>query len=116
MAEVLKEKAQEGSSYVVVVAFYEKLPPDDTLNPIVPNAGLKWHLKDKTGQIINGRLNQPLDPAEVVLVPLSGLDLSLPAEYPAIRYVQIEGTYDSLYGQNLDLRAQVAFQIENLVG
>lgn len=111
----LEEKATENSSYIIAVELYEKDSATDSRIPIIPNEGLVWHLKNAKGEIINERENQQLPSDSVVYIPLSGNDLALNAAYPALRYVELAGTYDSIYGTNLRIRLQIEFLIENLV-
>ena len=115
MATELKSRAQEGSTFVIVVNFIEK-DSDGVSTPVIPNDGLTWTLMDAEGNIINSRSSVPLEPAESVDIVLSGADLALDGSYPEHRYVTIEGTYDSLFGSNLSLKNAVSFQIENLLG
>jgi hypothetical protein len=115
MTTEMSLKAQEGSSYIIEAAFF-LVKSDGTEVALTPNDGLVWSLFDSNGSVVNNRSDQPLTPAEVVYIPLSGADLALSGNYPASRYVTIEGTYDSLYGLGLRLVKEIHFQIENLVG
>lgn len=116
MSQKLSEKAQEGSTYGIKVAFTEKSDPSDAVGtPFTPNSGLKWSLKDKYGTEVNERTDIPITPAESVVIVLSGADLALGGG-PTRRYVTVEGTYNGVLGNNLPLVDEVSFPIQNLVG
>lgn len=116
MTSKLAFKAQEGSTFVIKADFVEKTSDGVPGLPITPNTGLKWSLRDAQGNIINTREGVSLTPAESVNIVLFGDDLMLGGEYPGRRHVTIEGTYDSLLGENLPIKIEVSFQIENLIG
>lgn len=112
----LDEKAIENGTFGIKVEFREKTDPDDAVGiPFVPNSGLKWSLYDKFGNTINGKKDQPLTPAESVVITLQGDDLALSGG-PTQRYVTVEGTYNGVLGNNLPIVDEVSFQIQNLVG
>lgn len=116
MPSKLLEAAQEGSTFTIVVEFYE-IAPDGVPTPIVPNSGLIWSLKDRSGQTINSRDSVNLDPpAQSVMITLSGDDLKTFSGKATRRYVTVQGTYNGLAGNNLPLAEEVSFQIKNLVG
>jgi len=115
MTSKLAFKAQEGSTYVIQADFVEKTS-DGVVGPIIPNTGLTWSLRDAQGNFINGREAVSLIPAESVNIVLSGNDLLLGGNYPGRRYLTIDGTYDSLLGEDLPIKIETSFQIENLVG
>ena len=108
--------AQEGSTFIIKSRFYELHSDGFTEVPIIPNDGLKWSLLNEAGEIINNRENVDIESASTVPVVLSGLDLSLAGDYSAKRRLVLFGTYDSIYGENLPVRIETRFQIENLVG
>ena len=114
MPTKLREKAVEGSTFGIRADFVVKLPEGDT--PVVPNSPLTWSLRDKDGNVINSKQDQPLTPAASVDIVLSGGDLALLDNHPEERFVTINGTYNSVYGNNLLLVDEVSFQITNLVG
>ena len=116
MAYKLQDTAQEGSSYVVKVQFFERDVETLVLTPITPNPGLVWSLKSPGGSIVNYRDRVPLTPAPAVIIALSTNDLLLSASYPEWRIIEIVGTYDSVYGTGLGIRVQALLKIENLVG
>ena len=116
MTTKLSIKAIEGSTFGIVAAFVEKTTDDLEGLPITPNAGLTWSLTEKDGTPVNGKTKVPLDPAPSVVIVLSGDDLALSGGYPVQRYVILEGTYNSILGDDLVLLDEVSFQIENLKG
>lgn len=109
----LSEKAVERSTYIVAAAFNEKV--DDVKTPFIPNPGLFWSLRDKNGQVVNERVGQAIASAQVVYIVLKAEDLELVGG-PEKRYVTLEGTYNSVYGNNLPFLGEVSFQIKNLKG
>jgi hypothetical protein len=116
MSTKLPEKAIEGSTYGIKVEFTEKTDPSDPEGiPFTPNSGLKWSLKDKAGNEVNGRTDEPLTPAESVIIVLKGADLALGGG-STHRYVTVEGTYNGVLGDNLPIVDEASFQIVNLVG
>lgn len=115
MPTKLREKAVEGSTFTVRASFNEVLP-DGTKNPVVPNSGLVWSLKDKDGVVVNSRTSEPLTPAAFVDIVLQGADLALADDHPVRRFVTVSGTYNGLAGNNLPIIDEVSFQISNLVG
>lgn len=114
MPTKLSDKAQEGSSFGIVAEFYEVHSDGSPVTPVTPNAGLTWTLKDGDGNVINGRARVPLTPAQVVFVVLGADDLTLSSDYPETRHIIIDGTYDSLLGDGLEIRDEAIIQVENL--
>ena len=111
----IPKKAVEGSTFTIVVEFNEVTP--DEINPIVPNSGLVWKLSDKYGNIINEKVDVPIDPpAHSVMIVLSGDDLKTFAGKATRRYVTVKGTYNGVSGNNLPLIEEGSFQIDNLIG
>lgn len=49
---------------------------DENGDAVVPTA-FKWHLTDRSGTVVNNRLNVPETPASSVTVTLAGLDLAI---------------------------------------
>jgi hypothetical protein len=116
MPTKLPEKAIEGSTFAIKTDFAVKTDPDDLVGtPFTPNSGLTWSLINKDGTIVNGKIDQPLTPAESVTIVLKGDDLALVAG-PVRRYVIVEGTYNGVLGNNLPIIDEVSFFIENLKG
>ena len=109
-------KAQEGSTFGVKAAFVLKTSGNTVGSPITPNPGLKWSLRDEEGQTVNGKADVPISEASTIVIILSGADLAIPGGYPVRRFLTITGTYDSSLGENLPIKEEVSFQIENLVG
>lgn len=116
MTTKLTIKAKEGSTFGIRADFIEKMSDDQDGFPITPNDDLTWSLSEKDGTPVNERIDVPLVSAQSVIIVLSGDDLALPAGYPVRRYLTIEGTYNSILGDNLKLKDEVSFQIFNLVG
>ena len=111
----LSKNAVEGSTFTIVVEFNEVTP--DEINPIVPNSGLKWTLSDKNGNVINEKVDIPIDPpAQSIMIVLSGDDLKTFSGKTTRRYVTVKGTYNGVSGNNLPLIEEGSFQIDNLVG
>lgn len=116
MTVKLSEPAKEGGTYGIRVSFFEKADPDDAQGtPFTPNSGLSWSLYDQFGNVINDKEDEPLTPAESVVITLSGADLALTGG-PTRRYVTVKGTYNGVLGNNLALVDEVSFPITNLVG
>ena len=113
MPTKLSDKAVENSTYGIACLFREKV--DGVYYPFTPNVGLKWSLRDKNGDPVNGKENQPLTPAESVTIVLSGQDLALTGG-PTTRYVTVEGTYNGILGNDLPIVDEVSFQIINITG
>lgn len=116
MATKLSFKANEGSTFGIKADFIERTTDGEDGIPIIPNEGLTWSLREEDGTPVGDRTKVPLISASSVLIVLSGSDLALDNNYPVRRYVIIEGTYDSILGDNLMLKDEVSFQIVNLVG
>jgi hypothetical protein len=110
----LDEEAVEGSTFTIVVEFNERTPTG--LNPVTPNSGLKWTLHDGKGNVINSRLDVPIDPpVQSAQITLFGADLKTLAGKSNRRYVTVQGTYNGTGGNNLPLIEEVSFKIINLV-
>lgn len=110
MPSTLTTKAVEKSTYIVTAAF-----TDDDGVAVVPNTPLTWTLTDRDGAVINNRDAVAITPAASVEIVLSGDDLAVPDTADLVRYVTIEGTYDSDAGSNLPIKDQVKFAVSNLV-
>lgn len=107
----LQEHADEEATFIVPVQFLDE---DD--NPVTPNAGLKWHLTDKFGKVINSRKDVALTPGTSVDIVLEGADLViLQGHAEELRVLTVEGTYDSSAGTGLPLKIETRFWVDNLV-
>lgn len=116
MAKQLNVKANEGSTFIVQFQFFVR-DADGVESSMVPNPGLSWTLSDENGTPVNSRLAVPIDPpASTIFVVLSGDDLALDANYPAKRFLVVEGTFNSEYGLDLPFNHEVSFFIDNLEG
>lgn len=112
MPTTLTTNAPEEGSFTITASF-----TDEDGNAVAPNSGLKWHLTDGAGTVINGKNDQAISPASSVDITLEGDDLAIQdgEERPIHRILTIEGTYNSSYGSNLPLTDQVHFYIDPLV-
>ncbi len=116
MPTKLSEKAIEESTFAIKTDFTVKTDPSDEVGtPFTPNAGLSWSLTDKNGDIVNGRIDEPLTPAESVTIVLEGDDLALSGS-PVRRYVIVRGTFNGVLGNNLPLIDEASFLVQNLKG
>lgn len=112
----LTQHAQEGSSFAVVANFVQRYSSGAPDQPITPNDGLAWSLFRENGTIVNNRESVPIGAASSVTIVLYGADLALLGGYPEKRFLVLEGTYDSLLGNNLPIRVEISFLVENLMG
>lgn len=103
--------ATEESTLIVTVNFF------DSEGVAVQPKLAQWSLKDEDGNIVNLRDAVNIDtPQTTETIVLTGDDLALPDETKPNRYVLIEAVYDSvLYGNDLNLREEGKFKINNLV-
>lgn len=108
MPIILTKKANEESTYVIRIDFYD----EDGLS-LVPNT-VVWTLTDSDGTVMNSRTAVAASAAARVNITLSGNDLALPT-VDTKRILYISSAYDSLYGTNLPLNEEVEFDIEPLV-
>ena len=116
MPTKLLEKAIEESTFAIKTDFTVKTDPSDPVGtPFIPNSGLSWSLTDKDGGIVNDRIDEPLTPAESVIILLKGDDLALTGG-PVRRYVIVRGTYNGVLGNNLPILDETSFMIQNLKG
>lgn len=92
---------------------------DEDSNSVAPDT-LTWTLTDRAGTVINSREDVAVEEGDLAAttnIVLSGDDLSvLSTETKAYveRIMTIKGTYDSTYGNNLPLRYELMFYVENL--
>jgi len=110
MPIVMDDEAIEESTFVIAVSFL-----DENGNAVAPNNGLKWHLTDLFGNIVNSREDVAITPATTVTILLMGDDLALPNRSDPLRVVTVEGTYNSSLGNDLPLKDEARFRIRNLV-
>lgn len=112
----LLEKAIEESTFAIKTDFTVKTDPSDPVGtPFTPNSGLAWSLTDKDGNVVNDRIDEPLTPAESVIILLKGDDLALSGG-PVRRFVIVRGTYNGVLGNNLPILDEASFMIQNLKG
>lgn len=109
MPIILGEDAQDKSTFVVKVYFYDE---DDA--PVVPTSA-SWSLYDANEQVINSRLNIPIAGLDTsVDIVLSGDDLKYSDD--PFRQLAISATYDSTLGIGLPLTGEINFEIEDVAG
>ena len=104
--------AQEKSTYVVQVKFYDEDGAAET-----PTA-ITWTLSTSGGTVINSRTAVSVAaPASTINILLSGLDLAFQTgEYnTAERVLTINATYTSDLGAGLPLKEEFRFLVDNLV-
>lgn len=108
MTVKLTEKAVEQSTYIILVSF-----TNEAGDPVVPKS-VVWTLSDKNGVVINNRADVVIGSlAATVPIVLTGNDLIM-SDNP-LRHVLVESVYDSAtYGNDLQLREEFSFSIENL--
>lgn len=109
--QIITEKAKEKSTYTVRVAFIDE---DDIA--VVPNVGsLTWTLTDARGNTINSKSNVAITSASTINIVLSGADLAVSNPDDLLRVVTVQGTYNSSLGNNLTLKDEVGFYIDDLL-
>ena len=116
MPKKLDAPIPEGTTIGLKVEFIVRIDDSITTEPIMPNPGVKWSLKDQDGNVINDREGEDLIAGEAMYVVLKDGDTSLDSNYPEERFLTVWGTYSSPWGNNLPLIDEVSFTIENLVG
>lgn len=110
MPTVLTTKANERGSYLITVTF-----KDHNNVSVTPNAGLTWTLTDANGTVVNSRSAVAVSSAATVKILLTGLDLAVgDGLLGTERHLLLEGTYNSDEGNNLPLKEQINFTINNL--
>jgi hypothetical protein len=109
MATYLSAHAIEQGTYAITVAF-----TDDTGDAVIPNAGTTWKLTDVSGNVINSRSAVDITEAASVVIVLSGADLAIGTNGKE-RVLYVSGTYNSDLGNNLPLKQEVRFYIDDLV-
>lgn len=105
--ELLKEKAVEGSTYIIQCSFV-----DEAGEAMTPNS-VKYTLTNAALNTQNDLESVSITPAETVNIVLSGPDLSLSEGDSGLRYVFIDAEYNSTYGSNLPLKKTIAFYIDD---
>jgi hypothetical protein len=106
MPTVLTTKAVEKSTYIVTASF-----TDEDGNAATPNA-LTWTLTDGSGNVVNERSDVVIAPSSSVEIVLQGDDLA--TTLSSVRYLTLEGNYDSDAGSNLPIKDEVRITIEDL--
>ena len=102
--------ALERSTVALVATF---LDVDDQL--ITPTA-INWSLTDGDGNVVNGRSEVDVVPANQITVVLSGDDLSMAAGDDGRRQVVIRAQYDGALGDDLPIVGVIEFTVRNVPG
>lgn len=112
MATILTTVAQEQSTYIITCAF-----TDEDGDAVIPDS-IVWSLTDTDGTVINSRDQEAVSvPAASVDIVLSGDDLALQSGETATkiqRRLLVEAVADTDAGNDLPLKAEAIFLIENL--
>ena len=111
MTDTLEEHAKEESTYIVTAAF-----TDEDAAVVIPDS-VKWSLLNpSTGDIINSKEDESETPAASVDIVLSGDDLVFLTKESnqAVREVVVNAVYDSVLQNNLPLRNNVRFLIDEI--
>lgn len=113
MATEITTNAIEKSTYVISVSFTDE---DD--QAVIPDT-IVWSLTNDSGDVINSRDQVSVTTtAATVEITLSGNDLAMQTAevgFPTVRRrIIIEATYDSSLGNDLPLKSEAIFLIENL--
>jgi hypothetical protein len=104
---IFTKKANEESTYVVIVDFFDELG-----EAIVPNS-IAWTLTDSAAATINSRSAVSVTPASSISIVLSGDDLALSGS-DRKRILYINAPYTSSYGAGLPFKEEIIFEIEPL--
>lgn len=83
---------------------------DENGDAVTPTS-VKWTLSDPNGAIINSRSMVTLTPAASISWLMSGADLRI-GGYGPERILTIDALYNSTLGNDVPLRAQASFTIE----
>jgi hypothetical protein len=106
-------QATERGTYIIPVTFY-----DESGQLMVPTT-ITWSLRDKNGNIVNGRSAQSIiTSVSSVIIVLKGDDLvagQVEKNSECTRTITIEGTYDSVYGQDFPFVEEASFTIRPLI-
>ncbi len=113
MVQVLAVKAKEKSSFTIQFTFYSAV----TGEAVTPTS-VTWSLRTKSGDVVNNRNTISATPAETVTIVLNGDDLRLFSkdDNSHARRLTVEAIYDSSLGNDLNLRDEVEFHIDPLLG
>ena len=107
----LKTHAVEQSTYPITFS-----TKDETGAVVTANNGLKWSLTDEYGVVVNDKQDVAITSGSEMTVVLQGDDLAiLRGQDTEIRVLTIEGTYDSDLGEDMPIKQQCWFYLDNLV-
>ena len=111
--QVLSDPAKEKATYVITLNF-----EDEDGDPVVPDS-ITWTLSTAAGDIVNSREDVAVAvPAASVDIVLSGDDLAvLTGETNTVvsRRMTVEAVVDTDAGNDLPVKDEVIFVIENLL-
>ncbi len=114
MPTALTTVAKEESTYIVTAT-----AKDENGDAVIPDSGT-WSLMDSAGAEINSRTDIVISsPASVNEIVLSGADLAIQAGETAQyveRRVVTKFICDTDAGNNLPVKAECVFMLENFVG
>lgn len=106
-------KALEGSTYVVIVSFF-----DEHKSTVTPTA-ITWSLYDDqdTPQVVNSREDVNISVAQFVEIVLSGADVTASPTTGSKRSLVIKATYNSsTLGNGLPLNDVYTFDVHEIPG
>lgn len=111
MPTTITTKAEEGSTYIIRVAF-----KDEDGNAVMPDT-VYWKLTDSDGNVINSRNVVSVTPGLTVDITLSGDDLVVVSGKGSnkMRVITVWGIYDSDLGNNLPYKDACRFFLKDLV-
>lgn len=107
MPTTLSPRAIDRSTYVIAAAF-----TDETGVAVVPTS-ITWTLSTDSGNVINSRQDVSITPGATVQIVLTNDDLAF--AHGNKRVLTINAIYNSTLGNNLRLRDQVTFTLDDLV-
>ncbi len=110
MSITLLEQANEKSTYVVNVAFY-----DEDSVAMTPDTAT-WTLVNDSNAVVNSRDGVSLTPASSIDIVLSGDNLAISDDDTdnGNRRIIIEATYSGDLGSGLPLRTEAQFNVHNI--
>ena len=111
MTDTLEEHAKEESTYIITAAF-----TDEDAEAVIPDS-VEWSLLNpSTGAVINSREDVSETPAASVDILLYGDDLVFLTKETnqAVRELVVNAVYDSVLQNNLPLRNNVRFIIDEI--
>ena len=107
MPTVLTAKAADKSTYKITATF------KDSAGTLVVPDSVVWQLTNLRGRTVNSRTGTTVTPASAIDIILSGEDLD--AKDGQGRVLTVEAVYDSDEGNNLPLKDEAMFEVEDLL-